>query len=284
MRRRRAPSSTSKAAAAKSPRAARSPAKPIGGGGLLAELLQKKLMPAGGIERAATAPAVVAAPPPPALVLAPPAPMPHEHSFFLSLTYPDFMAVSPMPAALWVNTDLVELRADLLSCALGKAADAHELRTQIAALRATCPLPILFTVRSKREGGAPAGGASGGRGANVLSPALVDAVDRRLERKEQVILLLNRRGYSSFVQCRECGEVEQCENCSISLTYHRVTGRVVCHHCRFEAPAPARGDTSRRTSRVRPDHVNHRRATPAAAPRPCATCAAARHKSQPPGT
>ena len=53
-------------------------------------------------------------------------------------------------------------------------------------------------------------------------------------------MLLNRRGYSSFIQCRECGEVEQCENCSISLTYHRVTRRIVCHHCRFEAPAPSR--------------------------------------------
>jgi primosomal protein N' (replication factor Y) len=74
----------------------------------------------------------------------------------------------------------------------------------------------------------------------VLSEELVAAVDLRLRRNEQVILLLNRRGYSSFIQCRECGEVEQCENCSISLTYHRVTRRIVCHHCRFEAPAPSR--------------------------------------------
>lgn len=78
------------------------------------------------------------------------------------------------------------------------------------------------------------------RGGGVLSEELVDAVDVRLRKREQVILLLNRRGYSSFVQCRECGEVEQCENCSISLTFHRVTDRLVCHHCRFEAPAPAR--------------------------------------------
>ena len=78
------------------------------------------------------------------------------------------------------------------------------------------------------------------RGAGVLSEELVAAVDTRLRKREQVILLLNRRGYSSFIQCRECGEVEQCENCSISLTYHRVTQRAVCHHCRFETPAPAR--------------------------------------------
>jgi primosomal protein N' (replication factor Y) len=79
-----------------------------------------------------------------------------------------------------------------------------------------------------------------GRGGGVLSEVLVTAVDDRLARGEQVILLLNRRGYSSFVQCRECGDVEQCRNCSISLTYHRVTARIVCHHCRYDAPAPQR--------------------------------------------
>jgi len=83
-------------------------------------------------------------------------------------------------------------------------------------------------------------GSASERGRGVLSEPLVEAVDARLLREEQVILLLNRRGYSSFVQCRECGDVEQCQNCSISLTYHRVTRRIVCHHCRFEAPAPSR--------------------------------------------
>jgi primosomal protein N' (replication factor Y) len=74
----------------------------------------------------------------------------------------------------------------------------------------------------------------------VLSDQLVAAVQKRLRRKEQVILLHNRRGYSSFVQCRECGDVGQCQNCSISLTYHRVTHRLLCHHCRYEEPAPSR--------------------------------------------
>jgi len=86
-------------------------------------------------------------------------------------------------------------------------------------------------------GGAPRRRPAGG---GVLSPPLVDAVRSCLARKEQAILLLNRRGYSSFVQCRECGEVERCEHCSVSLTYHRATSRLVCHHCRFEAPAPTR--------------------------------------------
>ncbi|MDX1568556.1 MAG: primosomal protein N', partial [Longimicrobiales bacterium] len=74
----------------------------------------------------------------------------------------------------------------------------------------------------------------------VLSPPLVKAVRERLEREEQVILLLNRRGYSSFVQCRECGDVRDCRNCSVSLTFHRARKRLVCHHCGHEEPAPDR--------------------------------------------
>jgi len=74
----------------------------------------------------------------------------------------------------------------------------------------------------------------------VLSPSLVAAVKVRLERQEQIILLLNRRGYSSFVQCGECGDVRICPHCSISLTFHRVSRRILCHHCRYEEPAPDR--------------------------------------------
>ena len=74
----------------------------------------------------------------------------------------------------------------------------------------------------------------------VLTAPLVEAMRERLRRGEQTILLLNRRGYSSFVQCRECGDVEICPACSISLTYHRGKSRLVCHHCRHEQPAPKR--------------------------------------------
>jgi primosomal protein N' (replication factor Y) len=74
----------------------------------------------------------------------------------------------------------------------------------------------------------------------VLSEALVTAIASRLRRKEQVILLHNRRGYSSFVQCRECGEVSPCVNCSVALTYHKTTRRLLCHHCRHEEPVPSR--------------------------------------------
>ena len=75
---------------------------------------------------------------------------------------------------------------------------------------------------------------------SILSPPLVDAVRERLRRKEQVILLLNRRGYANFVQCHECGDVRSCAHCSVSLTFHRVGGRLLCHHCRYEEAAPER--------------------------------------------
>jgi primosomal protein N' (replication factor Y) len=88
------------------------------------------------------------------------------------------------------------------------------------------------------EGGVPRHGAA--EGGVVLSDALVSAVRARLSAAEQVILLLNRRGYSSFVQCRECGDVRACPHCSVSLTYHRVRHRLVCHHCRHEEDAPER--------------------------------------------
>jgi primosomal protein N' (replication factor Y) len=65
----------------------------------------------------------------------------------------------------------------------------------------------------------------------VLSEPLEDALRQRVAREEQSILLLNRRGYSAFVQCAECGEVDACPNCSISLTYHRSPERLLCHYC-----------------------------------------------------
>jgi primosomal protein N' (replication factor Y) len=65
----------------------------------------------------------------------------------------------------------------------------------------------------------------------VLSEPLETALHDRLAKREQSILLLNRRGYSSFVQCAQCGEVEVCPNCSITLTYHRAPERLICHYC-----------------------------------------------------
>ncbi len=72
----------------------------------------------------------------------------------------------------------------------------------------------------------------------ILSDLLVDAVRDRIKRAEQTILLLNRRGYATFVQCRECGLVWHCPQCNVSLTFHRRRARLTCHYCLHEEPAP----------------------------------------------
>jgi primosomal protein N' (replication factor Y) len=77
-----------------------------------------------------------------------------------------------------------------------------------------------------------------GGGIPVISPRLKEAIALRLERKEQVILFLNRRGYSSSLQCPKCGYVAGCPNCSVSLTYHRHEGKLFCHICGHGEPAP----------------------------------------------
>jgi primosomal protein N' (replication factor Y) len=78
-----------------------------------------------------------------------------------------------------------------------------------------------------------------GKGVPIFSPQLKEAIAQRLERKEQVILFLNRRGYSTSLQCPRCGYVAGCPNCSISLTYHRQEQKLVCHICAHTEPVPA---------------------------------------------
>ncbi|MEO5817466.1 MAG: primosomal protein N' [Gemmatimonadaceae bacterium] len=70
----------------------------------------------------------------------------------------------------------------------------------------------------------------------AISRPLEDALTARLEKGEQSILLLNRRGYSAFVQCGTCGDVAVCPNCSISLTHHRTPEQLVCHYCQHAEP------------------------------------------------
>ncbi len=67
---------------------------------------------------------------------------------------------------------------------------------------------------------------------------LVDGIEARLERCEQSLLFLNRRGYAPLTLCRNCGFRYQCPNCSAWLVEHRFTSRLACHHCGHEAPAP----------------------------------------------
>lgn len=71
-----------------------------------------------------------------------------------------------------------------------------------------------------------------------FTPPLLEAIQDRLVKKEQVVLMLNRRGYSSFVMCRECGTVDTCPNCDISLTLHMDTKNMNCHYCGFSKDIP----------------------------------------------
>jgi primosomal protein N' (replication factor Y) (superfamily II helicase) len=72
----------------------------------------------------------------------------------------------------------------------------------------------------------------------VLSRKLLQEIRLRLERKEQVMVLLNRRGYSPVALCRTCGKTLECRNCAVALTHHKGMRRMECHYCGFMAPVP----------------------------------------------
>jgi primosomal protein N' (replication factor Y) len=73
---------------------------------------------------------------------------------------------------------------------------------------------------------------------DMFSRALLDQLQQKLEAREQTMVLLNRRGFSMYVMCRKCGERIQCENCSVTLTFHRREQRLLCHYCDYAAPVP----------------------------------------------
>jgi primosomal protein N' (replication factor Y) (superfamily II helicase) len=73
---------------------------------------------------------------------------------------------------------------------------------------------------------------------SMFSGKLFEMLKERIERKEQSVLFLNKRGHSSFVMCRDCGYVMNCPNCDISLTYHRVSEQMKCHYCGYESYVP----------------------------------------------
>ena len=75
---------------------------------------------------------------------------------------------------------------------------------------------------------------------STFSRALTAAVTERLENGEQTMLLLNRRGFSSFVACRACGARLECVNCSVTLTFHRRDRRMLCHYCNYSEKVPSR--------------------------------------------
>ncbi len=96
-------------------------------------------------------------------------------------------------------------------------------------------LPKVITVDMKKE--LAAGNTS------VISNTLAELLDDCLKNKKQAILLLNRRGYNTFVSCKSCGEVITCKHCSISMAYHKSTNRLMCHYCGESIPVPSKCPT-----------------------------------------
>jgi len=72
----------------------------------------------------------------------------------------------------------------------------------------------------------------------VISRRLAAEIEERFDRTEQVMVLLNRRGYSPLVLCRTCGKTLECQNCAIALTHHKREHKMVCHYCGYTAPVP----------------------------------------------
>ena len=93
------------------------------------------------------------------------------------------------------------------------------------------PLPEVEVVNLKRHPLGPDG---------ILSGRLAEAIGGALAQQEQVILFLNRRGFSSIVRCRECGDIVKCDDCSVSMTFHRGRGRLICHYCGSTKPVLVR--------------------------------------------
>ena len=140
--------------------------------------------------------------------------------------------------------DVAVMRAKLAGalCLLGSATPSLESFTNVEAgkyrlLQLTQrvdarQLPFIDVVDLRIE-------AAKQRALPALSGKLVRALHARLERREQTILFINRRGYSSSLLCRQCGHVEGCPHCSIAMTFHRTDETLRCHLCGHQRPAPA---------------------------------------------
>ncbi|KAA3662147.1 MAG: primosomal protein N', partial [Calditrichaeota bacterium] len=92
--------------------------------------------------------------------------------------------------------------------------------------------------------------AGSGKSEVILSRLLLQKIAEKLEQKEQIILLQNRRGFSTTVQCAHCGEVSMCPNCNISLSYHRQGNTMRCHYCNFAQKVPDKCSACNKVSMI----------------------------------
>ena len=130
-------------------------------------------------------------------------------------------------------TDVANFRAKELGIPLVLASATPSLESKARTLKDVyhlvtinkrannAPLPKTYLIDMKYEGG------------KFLSKELISKISDRLAKKEQVILLLNRRGFSTFVTCSNCGYTYKCPNCDITLTYHKTSNSLRCHYCSY---------------------------------------------------
>ena len=83
-----------------------------------------------------------------------------------------------------------------------------------------------------------------------FTPELLYAIDDALGREEQIILFQNRRGFSPYIECSECGWIPVCVQCAVNLTYHKGIARLVCHYCGFSIPMPSKCDSCHSSAMV----------------------------------
>ncbi|MBD5560883.1 MAG: primosomal protein N' [Clostridia bacterium] len=152
--------------------------------------------------------------------------------------------------------EIAELRCTLSGAALIAGSATPSLRTYKEALEGKytllemphrlfgLPLPPVEIVDMREEYRA---GNSG-----IISAALDEAVRGALARREQIMIMLNRRGYSSVMMCPSCGEAVQCDSCDVAMTYHKSEGMLKCHYCgaRKELPAVCPGCGAARLTRL----------------------------------
>ncbi|MDB4673771.1 primosomal protein N' [Verrucomicrobiales bacterium] len=146
--------------------------------------------------------------------------------------------------------DIAVVRAKMEGCAvvLGSATPSLETyanyqagkyeRLELAERADNRVLPLVRVVDLRTESRKLR--AKGGKGPSSISEPLRIAMNQRIDRGEQTILFINRRGYSSSLTCTACGHVCECPHCSVSLTFHKRDDRMVCHLCGFRAIAPSK--------------------------------------------
>lgn len=102
-----------------------------------------------------------------------------------------------------------------------------ELHTRYAGIEMPDIIPINTKEARKRK-----------QMTSMFSQQMKESIEQALENKEQIILFQNRRGFSPYVECKQCAWVPKCQNCDVSLTYHKNVNQLVCHYCGFTMPLP----------------------------------------------